>query len=40
MMEKIDPTYGLIGATVIDGHGGVPMHDTTVLVENGVILGM
>jgi imidazolonepropionase-like amidohydrolase len=36
MMEPIR-TYALTGATVIDGHGGAPLNDTTVLVENGVI---
>ena len=30
-------TYALTGATVIDGHGGVPLNDATVLVDNGVI---
>jgi imidazolonepropionase-like amidohydrolase len=30
-------TYALTGATVIDGHGGAPLNDTTVLVDNGVI---
>ncbi len=30
-------TYALTNATVIDGHGGAPLNDTTVLVENGVI---
>ncbi len=36
MMEPVR-TYALTGATVIDGHGGVPLNDTTVLVDNGVI---
>ena len=36
MMEPIR-TYALTGATVIDGHGGAPLNDTTVLVHNGVI---
>jgi len=36
MMEPLR-TYALIGATVIDGHGGAPLNDTTVLVDNGVI---
>ena len=36
MMEPVR-TYALTGATVIDGHGGAPLNDTTVLVENGVI---
>ena len=35
-MESIR-TYALTGATVIDGHGGAPLNDTTVLVDNGVI---
>jgi len=35
----MDPvrTYALTGATVIDGHGGPPLNDATVLVDNGVI---
>jgi len=36
MKEPIQ-TYALTGATVIDGHGGAPLNDTTVLVDNGVI---
>jgi len=36
MMEPVR-TYALTGATVIDGHGGAPLNDTTVLVDNGVI---
>jgi len=36
MMEPFC-TYALTGASVIDGHGGVPLNDTTVLVDNGVI---
>ena len=36
MMESVR-TFALAGATVIDGHGGVPLNDTTVLVDNGVI---
>ncbi|MGB2963903.1 MAG: amidohydrolase family protein [Anaerolineales bacterium] len=36
MMEPLQ-TYALTGATVIDGHGGAPLNDTTVLVDNGVI---
>ena len=30
-------TYALTGAAVIDGHGGPPVNDSTVLVDNGVI---
>ena len=30
-------TYVLTGATVIDGHGGAPLNDAMVFVENGVI---
>jgi len=37
MMVEPDRTYALTGATVIDGHGGAPLNDATVLVENGVI---
>ena len=37
MMDPVR-TYALTGATVIDGHGGAPLNDTTVLVENGVIM--
>ena len=36
MMEPVR-TYALTGATVIDGHGGAPLNDATVLVDNGVI---
>jgi imidazolonepropionase-like amidohydrolase len=36
MMEDAG-RYALIGATVIDGHGGPPLNDTTVLVEDGFI---
>lgn len=36
MMEPVR-TYALTGATVIDGHGGAPLNDTTILVDNGVI---
>jgi len=36
MMETVGK-YALTGATVIDGHGGVPLNETTVLVDNGVI---
>jgi len=36
MMEPVR-TYALTGATVIDGHGGAPLNDTAVLVDNGVI---
>ncbi len=30
-------TYALTGATVIDGHGGAPLKDVVILVDNGVI---
>jgi len=36
MKEPIQ-TYALTGATVIDGHGGDPLNDAAVLVDNGVI---
>ena len=36
MMEPLQ-TYALTGVTVIDGHGGAPLNDTTILVDNGVI---
>jgi len=36
MMEPLH-TYALTGAAVIDGHGGPPVNDSTVLVDNGVI---
>ncbi|MCF8070160.1 MAG: amidohydrolase family protein [Desulfobacterales bacterium] len=36
MMEPVN-TYALTGATVIDGHGGDPLNNATVLVDNGVI---
>ena len=36
MMESVR-TYALTGATVIDGHGGAPLNDAAVLVDNGVI---
>jgi hypothetical protein len=39
MMEPVR-IYALTGATVIDGHGGAPLNDTTVLVENGVIMAV
>jgi len=34
---KSKDRYALIGATLIDGNGGTPLKDATVLVENGVI---
>lgn len=39
MMKKPIQTYALAGATVIDVHGGAPLNNKTVLVENGVIKG-
>ena len=39
MMESVR-TYALTGATVIDGHGGAPLNDTTILVDNGVIIAV
>ena len=37
MKKESIRTYALTGAAVIDGHGGPPMNDTTVLVDNEVI---
>jgi imidazolonepropionase-like amidohydrolase len=37
MMKEPIQTYALTGATVIDGHGGDPLNDAAVLVDNGVI---
>lgn len=34
---KSEETFALTGATLIDGNGGTPLKDSTVLVENGVI---
>lgn len=34
---ELEKEYALIGATVIDGNGGPPASDTTVVVKNGVI---
>ncbi len=36
MMEPVR-TYALTGATVIDGHGGAPLNDAVILVDNGAI---
>ncbi|RLB98855.1 MAG: hypothetical protein DRH90_21325 [Deltaproteobacteria bacterium] len=36
MVESVQ-TYALIGATVIDGHGGAPLNDAVILVDNGAI---
>jgi len=36
MVESVK-TYALIGATVIDGHGGVPLNDAAILVDHGAI---
>lgn len=36
MMEPVR-TYALTGATVIDGHGGAPLNDAVILVDNGTI---
>jgi len=40
MMTEPLRTYALTGATVIDGHGGPPLKETTVLVEDGEITGV
>lgn len=34
---ELEKGYALIGATLIDGNGGVPVKDTTVVIRNGVI---
>lgn len=34
---EFEKEYALIGATLIDGNGGSPEGDTTVVVKNGVI---
>jgi len=34
---ELGKEYALIGATLIDGNGGAPVRDTTVVVRNGVI---
>ena len=34
---KLEKEYALVGATLIDGNGGTPVKDTTVVVKNGVI---
>ena len=36
MVDSVQ-TYALHGATVIDGHGGAPLRDAVILVENGTI---
>jgi len=36
MVESIQ-SYALVGATVIDGHGGVPLNDAVVFIDNGAI---
>jgi len=34
---ELEKEYALIGATLIDGNGGSPIKDTTIVVKNGVI---
>ena len=34
---KLEKEYALIGTTLIDGNGGTPVKDTTIVVRNGVI---
>ena len=34
---KLEGEYALIGATLIDGNGGTPVKDTTIVVRNGVM---
>jgi len=36
-ITKLEKEYALIGATVIDGNGGPPLNDTTIIVKDGVI---
>ena len=36
MVESVQ-SYALVGATVIDGHGGVPLNDAVVFIDNGAI---
>lgn len=34
---KLEEEYALIGGTLIDGNGGIPVKDVTIVVRNGVI---
>ncbi|MCD6599341.1 MAG: amidohydrolase family protein [Dehalococcoidia bacterium] len=34
---KLEKEYALIGATLIDGNGGIPVKNVTIVVRNGVI---
>ena len=36
MVESVQ-SYALTNATVIDGHGGVPLNDAVIFIDNGVI---